>query len=111
MVCLIEREREEENGLNIDYSILMLDNGCPGSGARLRVKATGTIHPMDGGPDCPLPDVTPTNPVERTKKSSQCLKELRVTIPDSEGRPGSLLPTSTPLAKSLSIFVGDLSQL
>ena len=25
MVCLIEREREEENGLNIDYSILMLD--------------------------------------------------------------------------------------
>ena len=26
MVCLIEREREEENGLNIDYSILMLDN-------------------------------------------------------------------------------------
>ena len=27
MVCLIERERGEGIGLNIDYSILMLDNG------------------------------------------------------------------------------------
>ena len=26
MVCLIEREREKGNGLNIDYSILMLDS-------------------------------------------------------------------------------------
>ena len=33
MVCLIERERGEELGLNIDYSILMLDSAARNDGA------------------------------------------------------------------------------